>query len=144
MNFQWSANRMGSFSVLAVGRLARNPETFAEPEGQYCRFCLTSEDATEDDAQGRFAVIVQSVWFVATHLIGAALFDGVRKGDQLFVQAKIRQQHWTGRARKEEHTLVVTGYRFGARRGDRDGSGMVPKGAPEAPAAASESAVVDE
>jgi single-stranded DNA-binding protein len=116
MNLAWSVNRMSSFSVTAIGHLARNPEVLVAPEGIYCRFCLTSDDCTEDDEQGRFTVIVQSIWFVATHMIGASIADFARKGDQLFVEGKIRKHHWTAKG-NEEHTFVVTGFRFGGRKG---------------------------
>jgi single-stranded DNA-binding protein len=84
--------------------------------GTYCRFCLTGEDYTEDDEHGRSSVIVQSIWFVATHLLGAAIADSTRKGDQLFVVGKVRQRHWTAKGRNEDCTFVVTGFRFGQRR----------------------------
>ncbi len=116
MNLSWDVNRMNSFSVNAIGYLARNPEVISTGNGIFCRFCLTSEDYTEDDEQGGFTVIVQSVWFVATHLIGAAIADSARKGDQLFVEGKIRRRHWTGNG-SDDPTFVVTGFRFGARRG---------------------------
>src|ERR1700736_1411536 len=113
MNMQWTVNRMSSFAVSAVGWVARNPEVLATAEGTYCRFCLTSEDFTEDDERGRCAVVVQSIWFVATHLLGAAIADSARKGDQLVVEAKIRKHHWTAKGRNEDHTYVLTGFRFG-------------------------------
>ena len=112
----WEVNRMSSFAVSAIGCLARNPEVVATDKGTFCRFCLTSEDYTEDDEEGRFTVIVQSIWVVATHLIGAAIADGARKGDQLFVEGKIRRHHWTGNG-SGGATFVVTGFRFGARKG---------------------------
>jgi len=117
MNLAWDVNRMNSFSFGAIGQLARNPELVVTEGGTFCRFCLTSEDYTEDDEQGGFRVVVQSVWFVATHVIGAAIADSARKGDQLFVEGKIRRRHWTAKGRNEDTTLVVTGFRFGTRRG---------------------------
>lgn len=117
MNMAWSVNRMSSFSVGAIGYLARNPEILVAAEGTYCRFCLTGEDSTEEDQHGRFTVTVQSIWFVATHMIGAAIADGARKGDQLFIEGKIRKHHWTAKGRNEDYTLVVTGFRFGSRKG---------------------------
>lgn len=117
MRLAWDVNRMSSFAFSAIGYLARNPEMVATDKGSFCRFCLTDEDSTEDDEQGRFTVRVQSFWFVATHLVGAAIADGARKRDQLFVEGKIRQRHWTANA-NEEATLVVTGFRFGARKSD--------------------------
>jgi single-stranded DNA-binding protein len=117
MSMAWSVNRMSSFSVGAIGYLARSPEVLVTAEGTYCRFCLTSEDYTEEDQHGRFTVAVQSVWFVATHMIGATIADGARKGDQLFVEGKIRKHHWTAKDRNEDYTFVVTGFRFGSRKG---------------------------
>lgn len=70
MNMAWTVNRMSSFSVRAIGSLARNPEIIVTTEGRYCRFCLTSEDHTEDDEQGRFTVTVQSIWFGSGSTIG--------------------------------------------------------------------------
>jgi single-stranded DNA-binding protein len=121
MNLAWDVNRMNSFSFGAIGQLARNPELVVTEGGTFCRFCLTSEDYTEDDEQGGFRVVVQSVWFVATHVIGAAIADSARKGDQLFVEGKIRRHHWTANGRHEDATFVATGFRFGARR-DRPGA----------------------
>jgi single-stranded DNA-binding protein len=105
MKLAWDVNRMSSFAVSAIGYLARNPEVVATDRGTFCRFCLVSEDYTEDDEQGRFTVIVQSIWFVATHLIGAAIADSVRKGDQLFVEGKIRRHHWTANGSGDATTI---------------------------------------
>jgi single-stranded DNA-binding protein len=116
MKLSWDVNRMSSFAVVGIGYLARNPEVVSTDRGTFCRFCLTCEDYTEEDEQGRYTVIVQSVWFVATHLIGAAIADRARKGDQLFVEGKIRRHHWTANG-SDNATFVVTGFRFGARKG---------------------------
>ena len=124
MKLSWDVNRMSSFAFSAIGYLARNPEVVATERGSFCRFCLTGEDFTEDDEEGRFTVGVQNFWFVATHLMGAAIADGARKRDQLFVQGKIRQHHWTANGRGEA-TLVVTGFRFGARKGDTGAASAV-------------------
>jgi single-stranded DNA-binding protein len=110
-------NRMSSFSFTAIGYLERHPELAVTERGTYCRFCLKSEDNTEDDKQGRSTVTVQSVWFVATHLIGVTIADSARNGDQVFVEGKIRRHHWTAKGRNENTTFVVTGFRFGERRG---------------------------
>lgn len=137
----WPVNRMSSFSVGAIGFLARNPEVFVAAEGTYCRFCLIAEDSTEDDEHGRYAVAVQSVSLVATHAIGAAIADSARRGDQLFIQGKIRKHHWTAKGTGEEITLVVTGFRFGARRGWPGGAGATASGrAPISPLQPSEEA----
>jgi single-stranded DNA-binding protein len=143
MNLAWEANLMSSFSVRAIGYLARNPELVITDGGAYCRFCLKSEDYTEDDEQGQFTVTFQSVWFVATHMVGAAIADSARKGDQLFVEGKIRRHHWTGKGRNEDTTLVVTGFRFGARRGGPGAEGATAFGqTPKSPLGAAEESVL--
>jgi single-stranded DNA-binding protein len=128
MIIAWNVNRMSSFSVGAIGFLARNPEVFVAAEGTYCRFCMIAEDSTEDDEHGRFAVAAQSVSLVATHAIGAAIADSARKGDQLFVQGKIRKHHWTAKGSNEDITFVVTGFRFGARKGGPGAAGATASG----------------
>lgn len=120
MNMAWKANRASTFAVRAFGYLVLNPEVCVGAQGTYCRFFLIGEDPTEEDANGHFMVIVQSFWFVATHAIGAAIADSTRKGDQLFVEGKLRQRHWTAKGRNEEVTFVVTGFRHGGR---KDGLG---------------------
>ncbi len=143
MNVDWDVNRMSSFSFRAIGYLARNPELVVTDGIPYCRFCLKSEDYTEDDDQGQFTVTFQSVWFVATHLIGAAIADSARKGDQLFVEGKIRRHHWTAKGGNENSTFVVTGFRFGARRGSPGAEGAaVSAGAPNSPSNSIEESMV--
>lgn len=145
MNLAWDVNRMNSFSFGAIGQLARNPELVATEGGTYCRFCLTSEDYTEDDEQGSFRVVVQSIWFVATHVIGAAIAESARKGDQLFVEGKIRRYHWTAQGRHEDTTFVATGFRFGARKGGPGGHSATASGrAPNSPVHSGEEAMVME
>jgi len=134
MRLALDVNRMASFSVRAIGCLARDPEVVIADDGSYCRFCLTSESNTEDDAQGGFTAVVESVWFVATHLVGAAIADSARKGDQLFVEGKIRKNHWTAKERREDTTFVVTGFRFGQRTAGPGAEGVtVPIPAPNSP-----------
>lgn len=118
------------------------PEVLVAAEGSYCRFCLTSEDSTEDDGHGRLTVTVQTIWFVAAHIIGAAIADSARIGDQLVVEGKIRKHHWTAKGRNEDHTFVVTGFRLCARRGDPDAAGAtVSSRAPLSPAQPAEAAI---
>lgn len=119
---------MSSFSVRAIGILARAPDVCFMAEGQYCRFCLIEEDVTDADGYGGIMMAVQYVWFVATDLIGVAIAEFSRAGDQLFVEGTIQKNHWTGRELNEETTFVVSGFRFGARSGD--GSGETGAGAP--------------
>lgn len=134
MNLASKVNLTSSFSLTASGFLESDPEVSVTEEGTYSRFCLVGEDYTEDDEQGRRTLTLQIVWFVATHLMGAAIADGARKGDLLFVTGKIRQHHWTAKGRNEDYTFVVTGFRFGKRKsGFRSESSGVSGGWPPLP-----------
>jgi len=130
MNTAWRVNRASTFAVRAFGYLVRNPEVRVGPEGTYCRFCLIGEDPTEEDAHGRFMVIVQSFSFVATHAIGAAIAASARKGDQLFVEGKLRKRHWTATGRNDDIAFVVTGFRHGCRKRDPGAAGSLRRKAP--------------
>jgi single-stranded DNA-binding protein len=124
MNMAWKANRASTFAVRAFGYLVRNPEVHVGVRGTYCRFCLIGEDSTEGDEHGRFMVIVQRFWFVATHALGAAIAQSSRKGDQLFVEGKLRRHHWTAKGWNEDITFVVTGFRHGGRKDGRGAAGI--------------------
>jgi single-stranded DNA-binding protein len=110
---------MNSFKMTAVGILARNPELVALGEVYQTRFCLVGNDYVGGDEEDTEMEIVTSLWFVAFGAIGEAIAAGVQKGDQLICEARIRSNNWTdkhGEKRYENH-FVVTGFRFGARKG---------------------------
>ena len=48
--------------------------------------------------------------------MGEALARNARKGDQLFVEARVRANSWTDKQgeKKYDHSLIVDGFRFGA------------------------------
>lgn len=67
--------------------------------------------------------------------IGVVRGNGARKGDQLFVEGRVRKHHWTAKRRNEDYTFVVTGFRFGAKPGDR-GSPVTSRADPPHPPSA--------
>ena len=107
---------MDSFKVIAVGNLAKNPELEAKGEHNYTRFCLIGNDYAGRDEDGGSREIVTSLWFVAFGALGEAIANSARKGDQLFVEARIRANNWTDKQgeRQYDHSFVVDGFRFGA------------------------------
>jgi single-stranded DNA-binding protein len=133
------AIRMSSFYFRAVGCLARNPELVVTEVGSYYRFCLTSQDYSEDE-QGRFTVVTQSLGFVATNLTGALIAQGAGKGDQLFIEGKIRKHHWTAKG-DPNPTFVVTGFQFGARRHPGSPAASTANPPPKIPSQPKEGAV---
>jgi single-strand DNA-binding protein len=118
---------MNSFTLTAVGNLARNPEHVAKGEMTYTRFCLVGSDYAGKDEEGASREVVTSLWFVAFGPLGEAIARHSRKGDQLFVEARVRASHWTDKQgeKQYDHSFVVQGFRWGApgktKRGELDG-----------------------
>jgi single-strand DNA-binding protein len=107
---------MNSFTLAAVGHLARNPELVAKGDTAYTRFCLVGNDYAGKDEEGAAREVVTSLWFVAFGALGEAIARNSRKGDQLIVEARVRANIWTDKQgeKQYDHDFVVQGFRFGA------------------------------
>ena len=110
---------MFSFTAFGVGVLARSPEVCSQGDTAYVKFCLVASDEVEDD-KGKAIEISSAVWFAAFGEAGDAIIKHARKGDQLIVAGYIRPHTRIEESggRVYDTTLVVTDYRFGAKRGD--------------------------
>lgn len=107
---------MNSFTLTAIGNLARNPELIARNETLYCRFCLVGSDYAGKDDEGSNREVVTSVWFVAFGALGEAIARNARKGDQLILDARIRANNWVDEdgEKQYDYSFIVQGFRFGA------------------------------
>jgi single-strand DNA-binding protein len=107
---------MNSFTVTAIGNIAKNPELVAKGDNVYTRFCLIGNDYAGKDEDGAAREVVTSLWFVAFGSLGEAIARNARKGDQLILDARIRANNWTDEQgeRQYDHSFVVEGFRFGA------------------------------
>ncbi|HUY84495.1 MAG TPA: single-stranded DNA-binding protein [Steroidobacteraceae bacterium] len=107
---------MNSFTVTAIGQLAKNPEHATKGEVSYTRFCLVGNDYIGKDEAGNAREAVTSLWFTAFDGLGEAIAKNARKGDQLIVQAQVRASNWTDRDgdKQYDHSFVVQSFKFGA------------------------------
>jgi single-strand DNA-binding protein len=107
---------MNSFMLRAIGNLARNPELLAKGQTVYARLCLIGNDYVGRDEEGSAREVVTSLWFTAFGPLAEALAKHARKGDQLFVEARVQSDTWTNKEGQTQydHSYVVTGFRFGA------------------------------
>jgi single-strand DNA-binding protein len=107
---------MNSFTLTAVGNLARNPELVSKGDKSYARFCLVGNDYAGKDEEGATREVVTSLWFVAFGAMGEAIARNSRKGDQLIVDARVRSSNWTDDQgeKQYDHSFVVQGFKFGA------------------------------
>ena len=107
---------MNSFTVTAVGNLAKEPELAVKGDTSYTRFCLVGNDYAGRDADGNVREAVTGLWFTAFENLAEALAKNARKGDQLIVQAHIRASNWTDKEgeKQYDHSFIVQSFRFGA------------------------------
>src|ERR1700751_5469674 len=107
---------MNSFTLTAVGNLARDPELAAKNDTSYARFCLVGNDYAGKDEEGAAREVATSLWFVAFGPLGESLARNARKGDQLIVAAKVRANNWVDKQgeKQYDHSFVAVGFRFGA------------------------------
>jgi single-strand DNA-binding protein len=107
---------MNSFTVTAVGNLAKDPDLAVKGDTTYTRICLVGNDYAGKDEQGNPREAVTSLWFVAFERLGEAIAKNARKGDQLILQAQIRANNWTDNdgEKQYDHSFVIQNFRFGA------------------------------
>ena len=122
---------MNCFKLTAVANLARNPELSTKGEVTFARFCLFGNDEVVEGGEGPSQEVVTSLWFLAFGEIATAIAQHARKGDQLILEARVITTHWINKQRERQHgtVFIVTGFRFGARRG-APGSPVTCRSAP--------------
>ena len=110
---------MNSFKLTAVGNLARNPELETTGDATFARFCLVGNDEAEDGEQVTPRHVATSLWFFAFGDIALTIARHASKGDQLILEARVVANQWTNQGGEKQlgHTFIVTGFKFGARRG---------------------------
>jgi single-strand DNA-binding protein len=107
---------MNSFTLTAIGNLAKNPELAVKGDTTYTKFCLVGNDYAGKDEHGSPREAVTSLYFVAFESLGEAIAKNARKGDQLILQAQVRANNWTDKdgEQRYDHNFVVQTFRFGA------------------------------
>lgn len=107
---------MNSFTVTAIGNLAKNPELAVKGDVSYTRFCLVGNDYVGKDESGKPREAATSVWFTAFEALGEVIAKNARKGDQLILHAQLRANNWTDRdgEKQYDHSYIVQSFKFGA------------------------------
>ena len=107
---------MNSFTLTAIGHLAKDPEFFAKGDTTYAKFHLLGNDYAGKDDDGNTRETVTGLWFVAFDKLGEAIAKNARVGDQLIIQAQVRANNWTDKEgeKRYDHNFVVQNFLFGA------------------------------
>ena len=108
---------MNSFTLRAVGNLARNPEVVSNDIVTVVRFCLVGQDQPGKDEPWAPREISTSLWFYAFDQIATSMLANARKGDQLILEARpsVPNKIMKDGNRLQEVDFIVTGLRYGAR-----------------------------
>jgi single-strand DNA-binding protein len=107
---------MNSFTLTAVGNLAKNPELATKGNITYTKLCLVGNDYAGKDEEGNSREMVTTLWFVAFDGLGETIAKHALKGDQLIIQAHVRSNNWTDKEgeKQYDHSFIVQDFRFGA------------------------------
>lgn len=107
---------MNSFNLIAIGNLSRNPELTVKGEQTVAKFCLIGNDYAGKDEDGGSRELKTSMWFTAFGALGETLARTARTGDQLIVDARVRENNWVDKQgeRRYDYSFIVRGFRFGA------------------------------
>jgi single-strand DNA-binding protein len=136
---------MISFRLTAVGNLARDPELGTIGDATFARFCLVGNDANEAADQDDPRDDTTSLWFFAFGEIASTIAHNAGKGDQLILEAKVIANQWTDQGGEKQlgHTFIVTGFKFGARRGGPGSPTTARPRVPEKPLASRTEAALE-
>lgn len=103
---------MNSFTLFAVGQVAKDPETGGEGDRRFTKFALIGNDFNGTGKEPS----VTTVFFVAFNGIGEAIAKNVRRGDQLIIEAQMKSNNWVDNSdrRHYDYSHIVQGFKFGA------------------------------
>jgi single-strand DNA-binding protein len=107
---------MNSFTLTAVGNLAKEPEAASKGDTTFTKLVLVGNDYAGKDERGQPREVATSVYFVAFDSLGEAIAKHCRKGDQLVLEAQVRANNWIDKdgEKRYDYSFVVQGFRFGA------------------------------
>jgi hypothetical protein len=104
---------MNSFTLTAIGRLSRDPESATWGAKTFARFCLAGSDVEASSGCEPSRESFTKLWFTAYGPVGEEIVTKARKGDQLFVEAIAKTM--MGSSSPYDHEFIVKGFVFGAK-----------------------------
>ncbi len=131
---------MASFNkVILLGNLTRDPELRYTPQGAaVCEFALALNSVYTNKQTGQKVEEVSYIDLVAWGKTGETIAEYMKKGRQIMVEGRLKQDRWDSQDGKKMSKVRVTVESFtfvGARPGG-EGGGPAPKGGGAAPGGA--------
>jgi single-strand DNA-binding protein len=132
---------MASFNkVILLGNLTRDPELRYTPQGAaVCEFALALNYVYTNKQTGQKVEEVSFIDLVAWGKTGETIAEYMKKGRQILVEGRLKQDRWESQDGKKMSKVRVTVESFqfvGSRPGGEGPGGAGPKGGGAAPAGA--------
>jgi single-strand DNA-binding protein len=130
---------MASFNkVILLGNLTRDPELRYTPQGAaVCEFALALNYVYTNKQTGQKVEEVSFIDLVAWGKTGETIAEYMKKGRQILVEGRLKQDRWESQDGKKMSKVRVTVESFqfvGSRPGGEGAAGGGPKGGGAAPA----------
>jgi single-strand DNA-binding protein len=124
---------MASFNkVILLGNLTRDPELRYTPQGSaVCEFALALNSVYTNKQTGQKVEEVSYIDLVAWGKTGETIAEYMKKGRQIMVEGRLKQDRWEAQDGKKMSKVRVTVESFtfvGARPGGEGGGGGGPAG----------------
>jgi single-strand DNA-binding protein len=133
---------MASFNkVILLGNLTRDPELRYTPQGAaVCEFALALNYVYTNKQTGQKVEEVSFIDLVAWGKTGETIAEYMKKGRQILVEGRLKQDRWEAQDGKKMSKVRVTveSFQFVGSRPGGEGGGPAPKGGGAAPSGAEE------
>lgn len=130
---------MASFNkVILLGNLTRDPELRYTPQGAgVCEFAIALNHVYTNKQTGQKVEEVSYIDLVAWGKTGETIAEYMKKGRQIMIEGRLKQDRWEAQDGKKMSKVRVTVESFqfvGSRPEGGGGGGPAPKGGGAAPA----------
>lgn len=107
---------MNSFTILAVGHIATDPELEGSGDRARLQIPLIGNDYAGKDDEGGAVERTTQVYFTAFGSKAQTIAKYCRKGDQLICRARMQSNNYTDRAGEKvySYNYVIEDFTFGA------------------------------
>jgi len=130
---------MASFNkVILLGNLTRDPELRYTPQGAaVCEFALALNYVYTNKQTGQKVEEVSFIDLVAWGKTGETIAEYMKKGRQILIEGRLKQDRWEAQDGKKMSKVRVTveSFQFVGSKPGGEGGGPAPKGGGAAPAA---------
>ena len=96
--------------VILVGRLGKDPESRAFPDGgSVCNFSIATSESWKDKQTGERKERTEWHNIVLRNRLGEVAMQYLKKGSQVYIEGSIRTRKWQDQSGQDRYTTEVMG-----------------------------------